>query len=193
MEIVCLAVVVFAVVVGATHYWRWRSTSASEGLYAAMRLKEGSDEQLAVLTELVDDYSRTPAGRQAMMKLGDIYLKRGDYELAEEKFRSLAGKSRNLPMLYIAALHRLAYAELVSGDPNAAADTYLKAAADPHNLLSAESRLRAAACLERAGEYDRAAKLYRQVLDEAGDEDLMAKDKSEERLLWLIVNRHVDG
>lgn len=96
-------------------------------------------------------------------------------------------------MLYIAAMHRLAEAQLALGDANAAAETYLKAAADPHNLVSQDSRLRAAECLERAKEFEQAARLYRQVIDEAGEDDMQVKNKSEERLLWLISNRSVEG
>lgn len=190
-EVVGLAALLFIVVVGAQYYWEWRSTSAAEALYAANSLEANSDGQVNALYKLVDKYSRTPAGRQGMMELGNIYLKRGEYDSAIEQFQMLAGKSRNHPMLYIAAIHKMAEATQFKGDYEAAAETYLKAAADPHNILSQQSRLRAAACLEKAGDYEQAANLYKQIIDESEESDVIPKTRSEERLIWLVANGRV--
>jgi len=191
LEVVALAALVFAVVVGATHYWDWRSNAASEAYYKASLLKEDSDNRVKALEGVVDDYLGTLAGKRALMDLGDISLKNGKYDVAIEKFQLLAGKSRNHPMLFVAAMYKLAETQAASGDGAAAVETYLKVAADPHNLISMDSRLKAARTLEKAGEYERAAGIYRQIIDEATEKDLFAKDKSEERLIWLIVNGHV--
>jgi predicted negative regulator of RcsB-dependent stress response len=194
VEIVAVAAVVFAVVVGANTYWRHRSQAAADMLYAARQAGlESEDAKVAKLEELVSKYSRTPAGQQAMMQLGQIFLKRNDFDKAAEEFRTLAGKSRNRPIFMIAALHRLAATELSKGDVTAAAETYLKAAADPHNLVALVSRYRAAGCFEKAGDFERAAQLYRQVIDEAGVEDRMVRELSEERLLWLSANKHIES
>lgn len=191
LELTGFAVIIFAIVFGATSYWHSRSDSAAMDLYAASRTSKDATQMESSLLEVVDDYGRTPAGKQAMMMLGDMYLSKGDFPKAMEQFKILAGKSRNHPMLYIAALHKLAETELASGDANAAAGTYLKAAADPSNIVSGDSRLRAAACFEHAGNFVEAEKLYKQVIDEEADP--LIKEKSEERLLWLIANHRVSG
>ncbi len=191
IEIVAVAIVAVAVILGARAYWTSRSTNGADALYAAEQLEAGSEAQLKALAEVADDYGRTAAGKQAFMRLGDLYLSNQAYDKAQGAFRDLAGHSRNTPMLNIAALHRLADAQLASGDSEAAVGTFLKAAADPHNLLKNTSRLRAGECLEREGKYDEAASLYRQVIDESGEDDLAIAQRSEERLLWLIANKHI--
>lgn len=191
LELVGLAVVIFTIVFGATSYWRSRSDSAAKDLYAAGMASKDAAKMESSLLEVVDDYGRMPAGKQAMMMLGELYLSKGDYPKAMDQFKMLAGKSRNHPMLYIAALHKLAETELASGNANAAAETYLKAAADPSNIVSGDSRLRAAACFERALNFVEAEKLYKQVIDEEADP--LIKEKSEERLLWLIASHRTGG
>lgn len=193
IEIVAVAAVAFAVVVGASTYWRHRSQSAAEKLYDTWRLAQGSDERTKKLEEIVDDYSRTPAGQQAMMEVGDVYLFRKEYDKAIDEFRMLAGRSRNHPIIKVAALHRLAAAQLEKGDALAAAEAYLKAAADPGNLLGATSRYHAAACFERAGDPERAAALYRQAMEDAGEGDRALRDRAEERLIWLVANNLIKG
>lgn len=193
IEIVAIAAVVFAVMAGARVYWQHRSHAAADAFYKVQSIPPDSDERVKGLMEITSDYSRMPAGKQAMMKLGDAYLEREEYDKAKEQYRRLAGRSRNLPILRIAALHKLAEAEQAEGDSEAAAQTYLKAAADPGNELELISRLRAAVSFERAGRLKQAAGLYRQIIEEAGDGDLDVRMMSEERLLWLITNGHIDG
>lgn len=188
IELFAIAAVAFAVMMGARAYWNHRSLAAAEGLYAALQQGLNPDEQAAGLEKIALGYPRTPAGWEAMMRLGDIYLERKDYTKAALQFRTLAKRSRNHAILNIAAIHKLAAVELAGGDPKAAAEGYLKAAADPHNVLSATSRLRAAASLEKAGEFGRAAEFYKQVIDESKEEDRTLKDLSEERLIWLSAN-----
>lgn len=185
LEFLALAAVAFGVIVGASSYWQKRSYTAAVGLYDAKLKQTDSPEQVEQLVKIAEDYPRTSAGKQAMMMLGDIALKNNDAEKAKSYFQSVAGRSRNMPLLLIAALHRLAEADLAAGNPGAAAETYLKAAADPHNLVSARSRYLAAGAFEKAGKYKDAADIYKQIVDEAGDEDVMLKQKSEERLIWL--------
>lgn len=192
MELVVVALAAFGVLFGARQYWRHQSTVSAESLYQAQRLERGSDEQMKRLTHIVGEWPRTASGKQAMMMLGELYLGRSEYEKAVELFRMLASRSRNNPMVKTAALYKLAETQLAMGDADQAAETYLKAAADPHNLLALDSRMRAAASLERAGEFDKAAILYQQVIDESGDDDRYVKDKSEERLLWLLANGRIE-
>lgn len=192
VELAGVAVAAFAIVIAANAFWQHRSRSAAEGFYSATLLERGSEAQVEKLQELAEDYSRTPAGRQAMMALGGIYLEHQETDKAIEDFRRLAGRSRNQPALLIAALHRMAEAMLAKGDAQGAAEVYLKAASDPANLIGPESRLRAAAAFEEAGDPDRAAALYRQVIQDAGETDRAVQNRAEERLLWLIAEHKVE-
>ena len=191
LEIVAVAAVALGVVIGASTYWQLRSEGAAEKLYAAVREAAGSPSEISKLEDVASDYSRTPAGREAMMMLGGIYLERKDYDKAIEEFKKLAGRSRNHPMLLIAALHRIAESQLAKGDPKGAAETYLKAASDPSNIIGPESRFRAAAAFEAAGDADRAASLYMQVIEDAKEEDRATRAKAEERLIWMTAENTV--
>lgn len=189
VEVVVAAGFAFAIVIGASTYWNYRSDKAAGLFYEASKLAANSDEQIKKLEEIADDYSRTAAGKQSMMQLGNIFLEKKDYDKAAEIFQRLAGRSRNHAILMIAALHKTAEALYDKGDFAGAAETYLKAAADPHNLISAKSRYLAAACFEKTGNLDKAESLYKQVIEDAKDEDAdrMVKEQSEERLIWLAL------
>jgi tetratricopeptide (TPR) repeat protein len=151
------------------------------------------EERIAVLNEIADDYSRTFAGKHALMEEGDLLMKKGEYGEAMERFIALADSSRSLPALRIAALHRLANAQLMDGKPAEAAKTYRKAGADPHNEISLLSELLAAACLERAKDYKGAEELYRRIIEDAGENDAAVRDVSEERLIWLTAKGYISG
>lgn len=193
VEFIVVAIVAVGVLFGARQYWRHQSAAAADSLYEAIMLGSGSDEQIKSMTHVVKEWPRTASGKQAMMILGEIYLDKGEHDKATELFRLLASRSRNNAMVKTAALHNLAETQLAMGEADLAAETYVKAAADPHNLLALDSRIRAAASFERAGKFKEAAMLYSQIIDEAGDDDRYVKDKSEERLLWLMANGRIEG
>lgn len=184
---------ILAVVVGASTYWKHRSFTAAEKLYRTSLLAEGSDEQVKSLDDVARSYARTSAGQQAMLKLSDIYLGKKEYDKAEEILKTLAGRSRNHSIVMVAALHKLGEVQFAKGDFAQSAETYLKAASDPHNLVAGLSRLNAARSLEHAGDNEKAAALYRQIASEAGENDRAIKDASEGRLLWLITNNRISG
>lgn len=191
VEVLAVVLVAVAVIAGASVYWSKRSEGAAEKLYLALNAQAGSDDQVNQLTQIMDGYSRTPSGQQAMLKLGDIYLDKGDFDKATQVFKKLTGRSRNRALFMIAALHKLASAELKEGKFVEAAETYLKAASDPHNLISIDSRFRAAAAYEQANDFEKAQGLYRQIIKEAADSDEFIRDLSEERLLWLALNKRI--
>lgn len=193
VEVVALAVLVFAVIIGADYYSRHKASSAAEKIYELNASEVAGADRLGRLSEMADDYSRTFAGKRALMEEGDLLLKEGKDEEAMERFRALADGSRNLPALRIAALHRLANAQLIDGKPAEAAKIYRKAAADPHNEIALQSELLAAACLERAKDYKGAEDLYRRIIEDAGENDAMVRDLSEERLIWLIARGYISG
>ncbi|MFA4875104.1 MAG: tetratricopeptide repeat protein [bacterium] len=193
LEIIAVGAVAIAVIIGADAYGRHRAEAAALKFYEAGKLTSGSDDRINALKEIAKKYSRTSAGRQAIMQLGDILVERGDGDGAIEQFRLLADGSRSQPIFRVAALHRIADIQLAAGNPAEAAETYRKAAADPKNGIALTSELLAAACLERAGDFAAAAELYKRIIQDAGEGDRAVRDASEERLLWLSANGYVAG
>lgn len=191
LELVAIGAIALAIVMGADAYGRHRADNAAVALYEATNIAPGSEESLNALKNVAKKYSRTGAGRQAIMKVGDALAASGDRDAAIEQFRLLAERSRNQPLFRIAALHRIADIELLAGNYTAAAESFRRAAADPKNLLSLTSELFAAVCLERAKDFAKAAELYKRIIQDAGESDRAARDTSEERLLWLYANGHV--
>ena len=193
IEIAGVAIVVFAVVIGADYYSTHKAQSAAEKLYELNASKVDGEARFAGLDSISEDYSRTFAGKRALMEEGDLLLKEGKDADAMERFRMLADGSRNHPALRIAALHKLANAQLVAGEPAEAAKTYRKAAADPHNEIALQSELLAAVCLERAKDYKGAGELYQRIIDDADENDSYVRDVSEERLIWLTAKGYISG
>ncbi|MFA4971656.1 MAG: hypothetical protein WC683_03520 [bacterium] len=191
LELGAVALLVMAVMMGATAYGRHRSMSAADALYEAESLPAASAERVEKLKEVASSYARYFAGKKAMMDLGLYYMSEGKNAEAEEQFLKLSDGSRNQPMLRIAALHKLAEIKLANDDPAAAADIYRKAAADPSNLISKASELMAASCLEKVGDYKAAEDLYKMIIEDAGEQDKGVRAVSEERLLWLTANGHI--
>jgi predicted negative regulator of RcsB-dependent stress response len=185
LEVAALGLIIFAIVVGADTYGRHRAQSAALKLYDLEKSSADTASKITQLQKIADKYSRTFAGKSAFMESGNLLLEQGDFEGAMKKFRTLADGSRNQPMVRIAALHRLADAQLAAGDPASAAKTFRQAAADPHNEISLYSELLAASCLERAGDYKSAALLYKRIIEDAGDSDADLREAGEERYLWL--------
>jgi len=187
LELLAVGVVAAIVVFGAGHWWKYRSSAASEELYKISLGKKTPQEEIGAFLNVVDRYPRTAAGKHAMMRLGTLYSKEGKYDLAVKQFEKLSGMSRNMPMMRIAALHNLAEVHMAMGEKEKACEDYMMAASDPKNLLQMTSRLRAAACFEDNEKYDRAENLYKQITTESAEEDSEARLISEERLLWLAA------
>lgn len=193
LEFTTVAAVIFLVIVGASSYWNYRSQSAAKKFYEAHKLAANSDEQIQAFADIAKNYSRTNAGQQAMLSLADIYLTKQEYDKGIDTLKMLAGRSRNQAILMVAALHKMAALELAKGDFTTASETFLKAASNPHNLVANLSRFNAALCLERAGDAQKAAGLYRQILDDLSDTDQTIRNASEERLLWLMTAKRIEG
>lgn len=186
-----VAILVFIILIGLNRIHSYRTDKAVKALYAAAKLGPASTEQQKALEEVADDYSSTPAGREAMMILGDQLFARGDFQAALGKYEDLAEHSGGVELLKIAALHKVAATQRALGKIDEAAKTYLSAAEDLKNLNKADSFYQAARCLEDLKQYDGAAKYYKKVIEISADGD--TKSQSEERLLWLMANGLVSG
>jgi len=189
--VLTVAIVLFIIVIGVSRVHAYRAGKATGALYAAQRLQAGSADQQKALEEVADDYSSTPAGRQAMLLSGDILMARGDFTAAQAQFENLAKNSKGNNLLKIAAMHKEAAAERAMGKLEDAAKTYLAAAEDPRNLNKEDSFYQAARCYEELKQYAEAAKFYKKVIESAQESG--TKLKSEERLLWLIANGSISG
>ncbi len=188
--ILTAALLVFIVVLGVGRWQSYRVKKADDRLFEAQKFALATPEQQKILEEVADDYTSTPAGREAMMALGDQFFARGDFQAALEKYEELQEHSA-VPLMKVAALHKVAAAQRALGKLDDAAKTYLTAAAYPKNLNKADSFYQAAGCYEELKQYDEAAKLYKKVMEIS--EEGGAKLKSEERLLWLVANGSISG
>lgn len=169
----------------------YRVEKADREFYEAQKLQPASEAQQKALEEVADDYGSTPAGREAMMVLGDQLFTRGDYQAAFDKYEELASHSGGVELLKIAALHRAAAAQRALGKLDDAAKTYLSAAEDPKNLNKADSFYQAARCYEDLKQYDEAVNLYKKSMEASAESE--TKSQSEERLLWLMANGLITG
>lgn len=177
---------VFIVVIAVDRIDSYRTGNAERALLAAHDLAPGTAERQKALQDVASDYASTPAGREAMMALGDELFARGDLTAAAEQYESLAGSAKRLPLMEVAALHKLAKAQRATGRTEDAAKTYLKAAENAGNLNRADSLYQAGFCYEELKNYNEALQLYKRVLDSGAEGDI--RSKSEERILWLMAN-----
>jgi len=188
---VTIAVVFFIAIAITSRVHAYRSDQAVKALYEAQKRGEGSSEQQNALKDIIDHYSGTAAGREAMIVLGNQLYKKGDFAGALEQFEKLAKKNKGNSLLKIAALHSVAATQRAMGHIEDAAKTYLAAADDSRNLNKSQSLYQAARCYEDVKQYGEAEKIYRKIIESSEEGD--AKSLSEERLLWLTANGSISG
>ncbi len=188
LEVVGLIVFIFIVSVGANSYSEWKQNKAAKIFFDINQVDYSDDEKIAQLNTFLKNYAQTFAGRQALMTLGNLYFKLEKYDDAAKSFTRLADAAHNQPILYIASLHRQAESLIKQTQYKKAADTYLIAAASPHNQIALNSRYLAATCYERDGAFKDAHKLYEKIISNASDDDQDIKNKSEDRILWLMAH-----
>lgn len=184
-------IVIFVITVAVNRVSAYRTDKAEKALLAAHAQQPGSEAREKALEEVAGDYGSTAAGREAMMFLGDDLFAKGNFGGAAKQYEDLAKSAKNLPMLEVAALHKLAKTQKALGQLDTAAKTYLAAADSKGNLNRADSLYQAGLCYEDMKNYDEASKLYRKVLDSVSEGE--TRSKSEERILWLMANGHITG
>jgi len=164
----------------------YRGNKASELLYKARKLQPGSDQQLAALQKVADDYTSTGSGKIAMFMYGEALFEKKDYEGALKEFEQLSNKTPRRPFLKVAAMHKMAESQYAMGKIEDAAKTYLEAALVPKNEIKDDSLYQAARCYEDMKDFAQAETLYRKIMDTSKDDQ--TKFRAEERLLWLFAN-----
>jgi tetratricopeptide (TPR) repeat protein len=181
-----ITVAVFIVVIAINRINSYRMNNAEKVLLAAHNFAPGSAERQKALEALAADYGSTPAGREATMALGDELFARADFYAAVTQYENLVKSAKRLPLMEVAALHKLAKAQRATGRTEDAAKTYLTAAENTGNLNRADSFYQAGFCYEELKNYNEALRLYQRVLDSGAEGDI--RSKSEERILWLMAN-----
>jgi tetratricopeptide (TPR) repeat protein len=177
-------VAVLALVLGIQAYLNHRNAQAAQdlgrifGAYSAAlagQLEAKQNELVGQALEAVaQEYSATPAGQQARLALGNLYLSTGSYEAAAKTFAILSEEPRLAATLQ--PLAQLGLGQALEGQKKypEAAEAYAAAARLAGPNLAAQARLDQARVLEAAGNQAAALGLYRQLLKEPPDRGLMA-------------------
>ncbi|MCB2227301.1 MAG: tetratricopeptide repeat protein [Desulfarculaceae bacterium] len=168
-----------AAVLGAKAWFDWQERKAAAELAPVMTAYiaavEGSAGKAALtklsaeLQRVTAEYGSTPAGLQARLALGDLYLSTGEYAKAVETLHSLTQESGLAPELVPLAWHGLGQGLEGQKDYSKAGEAYAKAVSLAGPSLGAMYKLDRARVLAAAGDKKAAAQLYREVLGQAGD------------------------
>jgi tetratricopeptide (TPR) repeat protein len=186
-----LIIALVVAIIAGYKYVNWRATNAFDALAKASTVEDPS-EQLKALTEVIDDFKGTAAAREAILILGKNAMSDGKTEDAISWFNELISQSGRYPLFKAYGLHSLGRAYEKQGRYEDAAESYGRAAMMKNNLIQGQSRYDEARCLEKLGELNQAEELYQSVIDNASDEDILLKAKSEERLLWLLASHQTE-
>ncbi len=117
------------------------------------------------LLEIVRRYGNTPAGKIAALYAGSAFLMQGDFAQARTYFERAT--EAEAPLVLVGAYAGLAACREEEGKLQQAASLYERAATIGQPLGLAERyRFFAALCYEKAGVAQKAAQLYRQILQE---------------------------
>lgn len=81
-------------------------------------------QAIALYRQLLDQYPRTPSARLALFHLGNALVQANDLSGAIEAYQKYVSAYRDNPMLLGLVLQRLAYAQLLKGDTDAARKTF---------------------------------------------------------------------
>jgi tetratricopeptide (TPR) repeat protein len=186
-----LVIALVVAIIAGYKYMNWRATNAFDALAKANAIEDPA-ERLKALTEVSDDFKGTAAARETMLILGKAAMSDGRTEEAVEWFDDLVSQSSRYAVLKAYGLQALgrAYEEL--GRNEDAAEAYGQAARTKGNLIQGQSRYDEARCLEKLGQLNKAEELYQTIIDNAGQEDVLLKAKSEERLLWLLASHQTE-
>lgn len=174
---------------GAYQYHVWKEEKGSQALAAATSNK--GPAKVDALAAVASEYARTAAGREAMLMLGNRWLKEGNADNAKRWFAEAADRSRGYPILKTYALHQLGHLHAQAGDWEEAAQAFDRAVETKGNVINMRSTYEEARCLEELKKYDDARSLYEKIIASSDKSAQAVKALSEERLLWLAANRRI--
>jgi tetratricopeptide (TPR) repeat protein len=143
-------------------------------------------EPVRGLLAIVEDYAGTPSGKVAAFYAGSAYLLLGQIAKAEPYFKLAA--TSEAPLIQVGAYAGLAACREEEGKLAEAAQLYERAALVGTPIGMAERyRFFAAYCYELAGNAQKAAQLYRQILTENEFSDFANEAKAGLARLGIVV------
>ncbi|HEV2129965.1 MAG TPA: tetratricopeptide repeat protein [Longimicrobiaceae bacterium] len=189
--VIAAAVIALVLIVGAVYY-RWDQANrleraATEFMFLEQTAASGN---VALATrdiqQFIQRFDGTPYADEARVLLGQIHMQQGEPQQAVEALRDLPGRIRRSPVGVQGAL-LLGSAHAAAGDTAAAVATYTRVADEARLDFQREEALNSAALLrEQAGDYTRAAELYRQLIG-------MTEEGSFERSLYEMRLAEAEG
>lgn len=189
--VIAAAVVALLLIAGALYY-RWDRANrleraATEFMFLEQTAASGN---VALATrdiqQFIQRFDGTPYADEARVLLGQLHLQQGEPQQAVEALRELPGRIRRSPVGAQGAL-LLGSAQAAAGDTAAAVATYTRVADEARLDFQREEALSSAALLrEQAGDFTRAAELYRQLV-------AMAEEGSFQRSLYEMRLAEAEG
>jgi len=172
---------------GAYQYHVWKEDKASQALAKATSGK--GIAQVDALAQVAEKFGCTAAGKEAMLLLGNRWLKEGNSDNALRWFDEAANRARSHAILKTYALHQIGHLHAQAGDWEQASQAFSRAAKTKGNVINMRSTYEEARCLEELNKFDDARSLYEKIVSSSDDSAQAVKALSEERLLWLAANR----
>lgn len=182
-------IVIFLSALGVYQYHMWKEDQGSQALAGAT--SNNGAPQVDALAKVAEDFGRTAAGREAMLLLGNRWLKEGNSDNALRWFDEAADRAKSYAILKTYALHQIGYLHAQAGDWEEAAQAFSRAAKTKGNVINMRSSYEEARCLEELKKFDDARSLYEKIVASSDNSAQAVKALSEERLLWLAANRHI--
>lgn len=189
--VIAAAVIALVLIAGAVYY-RWDQANrleraATEFMFLEQTAASGN---VALATrdiqQFIQRFDGTPYADEARVLLGQIHMQQGEPQQAVEALRDLPGRIRRSPVGAQGAL-LLGSAQAAAGDMAAAVATYTRVADEALLDFVREEALNSAALLrEQAGDYTRAAELYRQLIG-------MTEEGSFQRSLYEMRLAEAEG
>jgi TolA-binding protein len=132
------------------------------------------------LQTVVNSYASTKSAGQAAFYLAYAYFYARDYVQAQSLFEKYVQKYREDPLLSASAQAGIADCQMQTGDPAAAAESFLKAVSmSPQIFLAPQYLLRAASAYMQADQNERAREILHRLIDEYPDSREVQRAKAD--------------
>jgi tetratricopeptide (TPR) repeat protein len=189
ITVVSVLVLITAAILGVRGWMRYHAGQGAELLAQVFHLYEKTasgqaeaaevDQALKGLNQVVNEYGATPAGLQARLALGSLYLGQEKYDLSRTQFAELVEDPDTPKQLLPLALRGLGNGLEAQQKFAEAAQAYQQALAAAGPGLSQLLMLDRARALAASGDKHAATTIYRELLDKAPGEAIAqeAKDR----------------
>lgn len=146
-----------------------KEKEAESSIFMAQRYFEQDSFRLALdgdganvgLLEIINNYGITKTANLACYQAGISFLRLGEYEEAIKYLKKFSGKDKMVSTIAVGAIGD---AQMELGQDKDAASYYVKAAGmNENNFTSPIFLLKAGQAYEKAGEADKALKIYQQI------------------------------